>query len=123
MGLGTTVLSQAGVLTALIAPQDIRSAIQSGKIFGATIGAPYAIGKTEPKQSTGHIYFPGWHQQYSVLNLMINIRNWENMAVARNIQKKLLNMARTMQLIVYNGNYCLIHRFIDFKVRNHIMPN
>jgi len=79
VGLGATVLSQAGVLTALIAPQDISSAIQSGKIFGATIGAPYAIGKTEPKQSTGYIYFPGWHQQYSVLNLMINIRNWDSL--------------------------------------------
>jgi TRAP-type mannitol/chloroaromatic compound transport system substrate-binding protein len=79
VGLGATVLSRAGVLTTLIAPQDIRSAIQSGKIFGATIGAPYAIGKNESKQSTGHIYFPGWHQQYSVLNLMINIRNWDSL--------------------------------------------
>ena len=79
VGLGAKVLSQAGVLTALIAPQDIGPAIQSGKIFGATIGAPYAIGESESKQSTGHIYFPGWHQQYSVLNLMINIRNWDSL--------------------------------------------
>ena len=56
VGLGATVLSQAAVLTVLIAPQDIRSAIQSGKIFGAIIGAPYAIDKTEPKQTTGHIF-------------------------------------------------------------------
>ena len=31
VGLGAKVLSQAGVLTALIAPQDIRSAIQSAR--------------------------------------------------------------------------------------------
>ena len=79
VGLGATVLSKAGVLTALIAPHDIRSAIQSGKVFGATIGTPYAIGKTESIQSTGHIYFPGWHQQYSVLNLKINTRNWDSL--------------------------------------------
>ena len=78
-GLGATVLTQAGVLTTLIAPQDIRSAIESGKVFGATIGTPYEIGKTESIQSTGHIYFPGWHQQYSVLNLKINTRNWDSL--------------------------------------------
>ena len=79
VGLGAKILSRAGVRTTLIAPQDIAPALKSGKLFGATIAAPYAMEKSDLRNLSGYVYFPGWHQQYSVLDLMINLEKWNSL--------------------------------------------
>ena len=76
VGLGATVLSRAGARTTLLAPQAIAPAFKSGELFGTTMAAPYGINQTELSNSTSYVYFPGWHRQFSVLDLIINLKNW-----------------------------------------------
>ena len=79
VGLAARVLSRAGARTTLLAPQDIAPALKSGKLFGATIAAPYGNEGSELSKSAGYVYFPGWNQQFSIVDLMINLRDWKNL--------------------------------------------
>ena len=80
VGLGATVLARAGARTISLAPQEIVPALNSGRLFGATMAVPYGNNKTELTNSTSYVYFPGWHQQFSVLDLIINLKDWNDLA-------------------------------------------
>ena len=80
-GLSAIILSRAGVHTRLLPPQNIGSAISSGKVFGSTIGGPYKIPKNESNKSVGYVYFPGWQKQFGILDLIINLSEWNKLSV------------------------------------------
>ena len=78
-GFGKTILSRVGAETSMLAPHEVLPALISGRIFGATISTPLGVGEPYKLLSNSHVYFPGWHQQFSITNLIIHIRDWDSL--------------------------------------------
>lgn len=75
-GLGAKVLSKMGVSTQLIAPADIYPALERGVIDAAEFSMPSIDLALGFHQVAKHYYFPGWHQQASIGELLVNLENW-----------------------------------------------
>ncbi len=76
-GLGARVMQKLGVSTQLLAPGDIFSALERGVIDATEFSMPSIDRDLGLYQIAKHYYFPGWHQQASVLELLMNKKYWE----------------------------------------------
>jgi TRAP-type mannitol/chloroaromatic compound transport system substrate-binding protein len=76
-GLGAKVMTKMGASTQLLAPGDIYAALDRGVIDAAEFSMPVidlALGFHEVAK---HYYFPGWHQQATIGELLINLSKWQ----------------------------------------------
>ena len=71
-GLGAKVMDKLGVSTQLLAPGDIFQALQLGTIDATEFAMPSMDQKFGFYQVAKYYYFPGWHQQASLLELFVN---------------------------------------------------
>jgi TRAP-type mannitol/chloroaromatic compound transport system substrate-binding protein len=78
-GLGAKVMEKLGVSTQLLAPGDIFQALQLGTIDATEFSMPSLDEKLSFYQVAKYYYFPGWHQQASILVLFINTKKWNAM--------------------------------------------
>ena len=79
-GLGAAVMSKLGVAAQSMPPADAMSALNLGTIDAAEISFPvidYAVGMYEHAK---HLYFPGWHQQTSLIVFMMNTDSWNKLS-------------------------------------------
>jgi len=76
-GLGAKVMDKLGVATQLLAPGDIFQALQLGTIDATEFANPSLDEKLGFYQVAKYYYFPGWHQQASILDFFINKANWD----------------------------------------------
>jgi TRAP-type mannitol/chloroaromatic compound transport system substrate-binding protein len=76
-GLGAKVMEKLGVSTQLLAPGDIFQALQLGTIDATEFSMPALDLKQGFHQVAKYYYFPGWHQQASILDLFINKARWD----------------------------------------------
>ncbi len=76
-GLGEKVMAKMGASTQLLAPSDIYSALDRGVIDAAEFSMPSIDLAFGFHQVAEHYYFPGWHQQASIGELLINLEQWE----------------------------------------------
>jgi TRAP-type mannitol/chloroaromatic compound transport system substrate-binding protein len=76
-GLGAKVMQKLGVSTQLIAPADIFPALERGVIDATELSFPSMDYKQGFYQVAKHYYFPGWHQQSSIGELLVNLKKWE----------------------------------------------
>lgn len=76
-GLGGRVMEKLGVSVQLLAPGDIFQALQLGTIDATEFSMPALDQKLGFYQVAKYYYFPGWHQQASILDLFINKKKWE----------------------------------------------
>lgn len=76
-GLGAKVMEKLGVATQLLAPGDIFQALQLGTIDATEFSNPSLDQKLAFYQIAKYYYFPGWHQQASLINLFINKKKWD----------------------------------------------
>ena len=76
-GLGAKVMDKLGVSTQLLAPGDIFQALQLGTIDATEFAMPALDEKFGFYQVAKYYYFPGWHQQASMLVLSINQKKWD----------------------------------------------
>ncbi len=76
-GLGARVVQKIGVSTQLLAGGDIFPALEKGVIDATEFSMPAMDIKYGFYQIAKHNYFPGWHQQTSVSQLLINKAKWD----------------------------------------------
>ena len=75
-GLGGKVLEKLGANTQLLASGDILPALELGTIDGTEFSMPAIDVNLGFHQVAKHYYFPGWHQQSTFFDLMINLDEW-----------------------------------------------
>ena len=77
-GLGAKVMEEMGVSTQLLAPGDIFQALQLGTIDATEFSMPVLDQRQGFYQVAKFYYFPGWHQQASIIDLFINKAKWDS---------------------------------------------
>lgn len=75
-GLGGKVLEKLGASVQLLSGGDIFPALELGTIDATEFSVPAVDLKMGFYQAAKHYYFPGWHQQSTFFELMINLDAW-----------------------------------------------
>ncbi len=88
-GLGARVMSKLGVSTQLLATGDIFTALELGAIDATEFSVPAVDQRLGFDKLATHYYFPGWHQQSTFFELMINLDKWNDLS---NLQKAQINV-------------------------------
>ena len=78
-GLGGEVLEKLGVSTQLIAAADIYPALELGTIDATEFSMPAIDLELGFHEIAKHYYFPGWHQQATFVELIINLDRWREL--------------------------------------------
>ena len=89
-GLGAQVMQKLGVSTQLLAAADIYPALERGVIDATEFSMPSIDQKLGFYQIAKNNYFPGWHQQISVSELLMNKKAYEALSKGN---KKVLEMS------------------------------
>ena len=79
-GLGARVMQKLGVSTQLLAGGDIFPALEKGVIDATEFSMPAMDIKYGFYQIAKNNYFPGWHQQVSVSQILINKDKWDSLS-------------------------------------------
>lgn len=79
-GLGARVMEKLGVSTQLLAAGDILPALELGTIDATEFSMPSADQALGFSRVAKYYYFPGWHQQSTFLDLMINADEWKKLS-------------------------------------------
>ena len=85
-GLGAKVMEKMGVSTQLLAGGDIFPALELGTIDATEFSMPAIDLNLGFYQVAKHYYFPGWHQQSTLFDLMINLDTWEGLDETTQLQ-------------------------------------
>ena len=78
-GLGANILQHFGVSTSLIPVGEIVTSLQKGVIDGAELGNPFLDSVFGVNKGAKYYYFPGWHQTFGTMELMINKDVWDGL--------------------------------------------
>src|ERR671919_1812033 len=78
-GLGAQVMQKLGVSTQLLAGADIYPALERGVIDATEFSMPNMDIDLGFHQVADFNYYPGWHQQVSVNELLMNKEAWESL--------------------------------------------
>jgi TRAP-type mannitol/chloroaromatic compound transport system substrate-binding protein len=89
-GLGAKVMGKLGVSTQLIAGADIYPALERGVIDATEFSYPSLDKSLGFYNIAKHNYFPGWHQQASFVELIMNLDAWNELPAS---YQKMLEMA------------------------------
>jgi TRAP-type mannitol/chloroaromatic compound transport system substrate-binding protein len=85
-GLGAKVMQKLGVSTQLLAAGDIYPALERGTIDATEFSMPAIDLRLGFHQVAKHYYFPGWHQQATLFELMMNKRKYDALSKAKKAQ-------------------------------------
>lgn len=88
-GLGAKVMEKLGVSTTLLPPSEVFPALEKGAIDAAEQSIPVIDKKLGFYKVVKYNYFPGWHQQATFMELIINKDSWNKLSDA---QKKLVEL-------------------------------
>lgn len=78
-GLGARVMEKLGVATQTLPVGDTVPALELGTIDAAEISMPALDLKLGMADYAKHYYFPGWHQQTSLITLLVNLDVWNGL--------------------------------------------
>lgn len=79
-GLGGEVMQKLGVSTSLLPGGEIFGALEKGAIDATEFSQPAIDEKLGFYKVAKHNYFPGWHQQATFFELLINKKTWDGMS-------------------------------------------
>ncbi len=85
-GLGARVMERMGVSTQLIAGGDIFPALELGTIDATEFSMPAIDLNLGFYQVASHYYLPGWHQQSTMFDLMMNLDMWNDLTDTQRAQ-------------------------------------
>ena len=94
-GLGAKVMQKMGVSTQMLAASDIFPALERGVIDATEFSMPAMDVKLGFHQVAKFNYFPGWHQQTSVTEFMVNKKVFDALPKS---YKKIIEVAAGHQL-------------------------
>lgn len=97
-GLGGQAVRRLGASVQLLAGADIYLALERGILDATEFSIPVIDEKMRFDKIARHYYFPGWHQQASLLELIINLERWNELPVG---DRALIEMA-CRDLIVHS---------------------
>ena len=89
-GLGAMVMNKLGVSTQLLAGGDIYPALEKGVIDATEFSMPTHDLSYGFHELAKFNYFPGWHQQTSMGELLLNTEKWDEL---NDTQKSLITTA------------------------------
>ena len=89
-GLGAQVMQKLGVNTQLMAAADIYPALERGVIDATEFSMPTIDVALGFHQIAKNNYYPGWHQQVSVSELLMNRAEWNKLSEQH---KKIIQLA------------------------------
>ncbi len=78
-GLGGKVMQKLGVSTSLLPGAEIFPALEKGAIDATEFSLPAVDKRLGFHKLVKHNYFPGWHQQTTLAELLINKSVWKSM--------------------------------------------
>ena len=78
-GLGGKVMQKLGVSTSLLLGGEIFSALEKGAIDATEFSMPAIDAKLGFSKLVKYNYFPGWHQQATLFELLVNKDVWNQM--------------------------------------------
>jgi TRAP-type mannitol/chloroaromatic compound transport system substrate-binding protein len=105
-GLGAQVMQRVGVSTQLLAGADIYPALERGVIDATEFSMPTIDLALGFHQIAKNNYYPGWHQQVSVSELLINRQKWNELSE----QHKMI-----IQLALGEA---MIHTYVETEAKN-----
>nr|CRH04402.1 Putative extracellular solute-binding protein, family 7/putative TRAP-type C4-dicarboxylate transport system, periplasmic component [Candidatus Magnetococcus massalia] len=82
-GLGAKVMERLGVSTSLLPGGEVFPALEKGAIDAAEFSLPAVDKRLGFHKVVKYNYFPGWHQQASFSELLINKKVWNKMDEAQ----------------------------------------
>lgn len=88
-GLGGEVMQKAGASVTLLPGAEIYQALEKGAIDASEFSLPEVDQKLGFYQVVKNNYFPGWHQTFTSLHLIINKEIWDGLDDG---QKTMINM-------------------------------
>lgn len=83
MGIGAKVIRRLGVETVALSGGDTFNALQTGSIDAAEFSLPFVDLRYGFEKAASNYYFPGWHQQSSLITLLINMKVWDGLTEAQ----------------------------------------
>ncbi|MEK9969255.1 MAG: TRAP transporter substrate-binding protein [Ferrovibrio sp.] len=83
VGIGAKVMRRLGVETVALNGGDTFYALQSGNIDAAEFSLPFIDVRYGFEKAADHYYFPGWHQQSSLITMLINMKVWDGLTEAQ----------------------------------------
>lgn len=78
-GLGGKVMQELGVATSLLPGGEIFPALEQGAIDATEFSMPAIDERLGFHKLAKFNYFPGWHQQATIFELIINKDEWDNL--------------------------------------------
>jgi TRAP-type mannitol/chloroaromatic compound transport system substrate-binding protein len=79
-GLGGQVLQRLGASVLPLSGGDIHEALKEGLLQATEFYMPSLDEKVGFYKIVKHYYFPGWHQQSALLELIVNLERWQALA-------------------------------------------
>jgi len=79
-GLGAKVMEKLGVSTSLLPGSEIFPALEKGAIDATEFSTPSVDTRVGFHKIVKYNYFPGWHQQSTIFELLINKDVWNKMS-------------------------------------------
>ena len=79
-GLGAKVMQKLGASTQLLAPADIYPALERGVIDATELSFPSIDYRIGLHQIAKHYYFPGWHNQSAIGELLVNLEAYATLS-------------------------------------------
>jgi TRAP-type mannitol/chloroaromatic compound transport system substrate-binding protein len=104
-GLGAQVVQKLGVSTQLLAAADIYPALERGVIDATEFSMPTMDLALGFHQVAKYNYFPGWHQQTSVSELLMNKAEWDKLSEQH---KRIIQVAL---------NDAVIHTYVESEAK------
>lgn len=95
-GLGANVLQKFGVSTSLIPVGEIVTSLQKNIIDGAELGNPFLDRLFGMNKGAKYYYFPGWHQTFGTMELLVNKAKWESLT---DDQRKMIEAAARASMV------------------------
>jgi TRAP-type mannitol/chloroaromatic compound transport system substrate-binding protein len=105
-GLGAQVMQKLGVNTQLLAAADIYPALERGVIDATEFSMPTMDLALGFHQIAKNNYYPGWHQQVSVSELLMNKEAWDKLS---DQHKRIIQVAL---------NDAVIHTYVETEAKN-----
>lgn len=82
-GYGGRVMRKLGVVPYELPAEEIRPALETGLIGAAEFSLPSIDADLGIAEVAGHLYFPGWQQPVTSLEILMLARTWEGLSDAR----------------------------------------
>ena len=79
-GLGGSVIEKLGASATMLPPAEIFPSLEKGAIDAAEFSSPYVDVSQGFYKVVKYNYFPGWHQQTSIHELVINKDIWNKLS-------------------------------------------